>query len=177
MVFNHEVPFLGIYSAASTEQRPLAWLISGDIIIPRVASDPRIEGHLAYATTKSFGTMQRSRISVHCVNASGAQDEYDNLDDLEHHAEFDYFNQPRADDTYDADALKIVKTTNDKGYIDKDISANMGWRFRLSGRLFESPHGLHIRADPYFTMPWSLNAPPPSAGWPLVATQKVGMAP
>jgi hypothetical protein len=177
LVFNHELPFVGIYYSESDYGSVDTLILSGDIVVPRVSGDARVEGNMLLTCTHGDGNGGNylGRILVNAVDAAGVQSQYTDADNVEWHTAFTKLNQPRADGAYDVDPIKLVNSLDDKGYLDKTVVANVGHYKRFAGRMYETPDGTLMSIAEGIAVPWSTSDPLPFRGWPLVAQQLIGM--
>lgn len=170
-VWNHEKPFCGIYHAGAYHTLATIYNIAGDIIIPRVATDVYPEG--VYQLTVTYGGLSNTYNTRRVLGLTPDGTTPQIYDVLEHNR-LTYYNQPRADNTYDVDSFKLSNTLYDKGYTDNEIFGQVGWNATSRYQLYESPLGGWLQIGNSEAWPWKLANPIPFAGWPL-NPQLVGM--
>jgi len=171
MVWNHEKPFVGLYMGEAYDIRPNRYFIAGDLIIPRVSSDTFTDAFFALQASYSGFSVSASFWEIASLTPDGAND---HVYDVATHNRLTRYNQPRADNTYDVDPIKVVSSTLDKGYLDKEIFPQVGWVSTSRFQLFETPIGGGFKAEGNCAVPWKLANPLPFAGWPL-NPQDIGM--
>jgi hypothetical protein len=165
LVYNHDIPAIGIYMGTGFEDTPSFYMIGGEILEPRVEGDFRREGMfhaLAPSTGTNFGWTIRN---VEGLDTLAAQHLFNNT---QIHAAFTWQNQPRASDgDYDLDPMKVMSSTKDKGFMDKRVLGIQGRAGEQATGIFDSAGGRLIKMDTYTAIMWSTTDPPPFRGWPL----------
>jgi len=177
LVFNHDVPFVGIYFCNSAEKDGITHLgIAGDLIEPRAATDLRKDGSFCVTidTNGSDSTLAVSQIFIGYMTPTGVpviQDVFGQ------HGEFVPANSPNEfqGETY-SDALNLIGVQDTftegpsiaKGLLRKDVVAEQGWHHAQHYRMFDSKYGKTLKALDHCTIPWvTTTEPPPFSGWPL----------
>ena len=171
MVWNHEKPFIGLYFGEAFHIQPNRYLVAGDLVIPRVASDIYTEAFFALAVSYQSLSADASFWEVASLTPDGTND---TVYGVETHNRLSRYNQPRADGTYDVDPIKVVNSNWDKGYLDKEIFPQVGWVGTSRFQLFNTSLGGGFKAEGNCAVPWKLGNPLPFAGWPL-NPQPIGM--
>jgi len=179
-IWNHEVPFVGLYAGIRMASGISRIVLAGDIIEPRVSADPYPEGFFSWwadtvgwnsgQTLVDPGIDQEAKF-VHHLTENGFQDHTENAStggfNMALHNEFDSRNQPRADGTWDLDPIKLYGAYEVKGYLRKDVVGQQGLYQGPQHMLFDARYGKAIQIDYRTVVPWVDDAPVPFYGWPL----------
>lgn len=185
MVFNHAVPFVGVYAATSGGPAISDIIILGEILEPRDPADTSKSGVFGWNAGNTCGwnsgTLMDSGIvaemQVSCLDINGDKSVQTGID---LHTAYTPYNQPRYDGTFDADPIRIYGkvftgglTVLDpslwgyvKGFIRKDVVAIQGWYDAGLHQLFEARYGVALKVDRHIVVPWVTNAPIPFFGLP-----------
>jgi hypothetical protein len=177
MVFNHDVPFVGLYFCDLAEKDGITHLgIVGDLVEPRDPADLRKDGSfcVTVAVNNSDTTLAVSQVFIGYMTPTGVPV----IQDVRGlHQQFALHNSPNEfqGETY-SDAINLVGVQDTftegpsiaKGYLRKDVVAEQGWRNGQHYRMFDSKYGKMLKALDHMTIPWVTSPePPPFAGWPL----------
>jgi hypothetical protein len=161
LVFNHAVPFVGIYqSDLNTFAR---CHVAGDIIETKRGPgiDDYVNGVFYCASTNvaatrlcltqtDDGTPIQTALTLHGLFLAGNQPYFDGADYVFHR-----------------DKPLLSTASYIKGYLRPDIIPIQGGVGRHYLRPFKSEHGVSIKIENALCAPWSDTDPVPFSGWPL----------
>lgn len=177
LVFNHTVPFVGLYFCDAGDKDGITHLgVAGDIVVPRDIADTHKDGSFCMSIdTNGLDTrLPESLVLIGYLTDTGVPVIQSNLDV---HGQFSPYNSPNdAQGEAYSDALSLVhdaSTTTEgpsfvKGLIRKDVIAEQGWNNAQHYRMFDSKYGKQLKVGDTITVPWVTSPePPPFAGWPI----------
>ena len=195
VVFNHEVPFVGVYFCRGAGTVAVDTIImTGDIIEPRDTADTREEGVFCWrcSTTQrptggatgldgginNFGSSPTAGRQVNCLDKDGNR-----IVQWGFHTNNAWtpLNQPRADGTFDLAPIRLYASVNqqlngeeveeagniNKGFLKKDVIGHQGFYNTGPYMMFDARYGKAFQFSNSYVCPWVDTAPVPFFGWPI----------
>jgi len=167
LLFNHELPFITYYRCQSKAYSIRDFACLGEIIVPRVSSDPWKHGMIATNVFHQYGGNWGTYI--YGLHPDGVQwESFPGITPRNpgQHSQFNMENQPRADGTYDRDLYKIWNSNIDKGHTDPNVWVVTAPYGQLWNRLFDADYGTVLSLFESICVPWTDNDPVFPGGYP-----------